>query len=137
MRSTRRKSAYQKQLWLQIVLPVVLSFLLAVIAAIAISRGGGAYTSQWASLSLIWLILPLLLFLLALLVLLGALIYGLARLLTALPRYARVAQNYADLAAAKTRFFADKAVIPVFSVEKTRAALRRVFKHSSSEKDVS
>ena len=136
MTSLRRKSAYKTQLWLQIILPVALAFLLAILAAAAIAQGGAAHTSQWASLSLIWMILPLLLLLLVFLVVLGAMIYGLARLLDILPRYTRLAQNYADILAAKTRRFADKAAAPVFFVEKTRAEARALLKLSSSKKDV-
>ena len=110
------------------------AFLLFILAVIAISRGGAAVTSQWADLSLIWLILPFLVFAFIFLLILGALIYALARFLHILPRYTGLAQTYADLVAAKTRLFADKAASPVFFVQKTKAGIRTLFSKSPSKR---
>ena len=87
---------HQRQIWTQILLPLMLAlvvFLGAVAAACVIAFDGQGDVGRWAAISTIWLILPGLLLELIGIAALVAVIYLVAKLRGAIPPYSRLAQR--------------------------------------------
>lgn len=86
---------HRKQIWTQILLPILIAALVFVafiiVTSLATFRGHGD-VNRWASISIIWLILPVMIVGLILLVLFMALIYLMARIRVMIPPYSSQAQ---------------------------------------------
>lgn len=122
---------HQRQFWLQIVFPVVLSGL--VIAVITVLTGMAAFgetgdVSRWAAISTIWLVLPLLATGLFFLLILLSVIYILARLLKIIPPYTIKARRYINLWSQKTIRISNITVKPIFLIQDITARLRSLIK---------
>jgi Na+-transporting methylmalonyl-CoA/oxaloacetate decarboxylase gamma subunit len=124
---------HRRQLWRQIILPLLLAGLLVVaIAALAgvATFGEGGDAPRWAAISTIWLVIPLMGFGLLFLVILVGLIYLLARALQVAPPYSAKAQYYVNRAASETRRISDLAVKPILFLEGVSASLKTLFHRS-------
>ena len=88
---------HRKQVWTQILLPILLTVLLLiaviVLTSIATFRDNGD-VGRWAAISTIWLVLPVLIVGLLFLIILLAIIYLLARLISLIPPYSYQAQRF-------------------------------------------
>jgi hypothetical protein len=86
---------HRKQVWTQILLPILIAALVFVaviiLTSLATFRGNGD-VNRWASISIIWLILPVLIAGLILLILFMALIYLMVRIRVLIPPYSSQAQ---------------------------------------------
>ncbi|MFZ1040088.1 MAG: hypothetical protein WCA79_09205 [Anaerolineales bacterium] len=88
---------HRKQLWTQILLPILLAVLVfiavIVLTSVATFRNNGD-VARWAAISTIWLVLPVLIVGLLFLIILLAIIYLLARLTSLIPPYSYQAQKF-------------------------------------------
>ena len=88
--------SHRKQLWTQILLPVLFAVLIfiavIVLTSLATFRDKGD-VSRWAAISTIWLVMPVMVAGLIFLILLMVMIYLLARVTTLIPPYAYQAQR--------------------------------------------
>jgi hypothetical protein len=111
---------HRREMWTQIILPVVLTALLIialiVLINIATFRDSGD-VARWAAVSTIWIVIPIMIGMLIFLVLLGGLIYLLARLLNITPTYTGMVQDYVRKAAVYVKQAADAVVKPVIGLE--------------------
>jgi len=87
---------HRKQLWTQILLPILIAVLVFIAVIITTSlatfRGNGD-VNRWAAISTIWLILPILVVGVIVLILLIAMIYLMGRLTALIPPYSLQAQG--------------------------------------------
>jgi uncharacterized membrane protein len=87
---------HRKQLWTQILLPILIAALVFIAVIITTSlatfRGNGD-VNRWAAISTIWLILPILVVSVIVLILLIAMIYLMGRLTALIPPYSLQAQR--------------------------------------------
>ena len=88
---------HRKQLWTQILLPILLAVLVfiavIVLTSVATFRNNGD-VARWAAISTIWLVLPVLIVGLLFLIILLAIIYLLARVTSPIPPYSYQAQKF-------------------------------------------
>ncbi len=121
---------HRRQLWLQILLPFLITVVLVIAAAVlaslaAFSESGDS--PRWAAISTIWLVIPWMGFGLLLLTLLTALVYLLARALQIIPSYSAKAQYYVRRAAGQIQRASDLAVQPVLFLEGMTASVKAFF----------
>lgn len=121
---------HRRQMWQQIILPVVLAtvLMLALIVLICIAtfRDNGD-AGRWAAISTIWIVIPILFAGLMTLIVLGGLIYLMLRLLGILPTYTGLAQDYVQLGALYVQRFTEAAVKPIFAVDGLVAYFKAIF----------
>ena len=124
---------HRRQVWTQILLPVLIGALLLVAAPIVAwltTMGGGGDTGRWAAISTMWLLIPVLIFGLILLAVLIGLIFVGARLAGLIPRYSLRIQNIAVRAAGGTQRATAMIRRPVLAVQGlgalARTGLRRL-----------
>ncbi|MEZ0396055.1 MAG: hypothetical protein ABWK53_06465 [Anaerolineales bacterium] len=116
---------HRKQRAWHILLPFLLTALLALGGAALAAFGGGTGQARlWADISLIWLILPALFFALLCLAVLIGVIYLLARLTRAVPPVAAKIQFFSRRVANGARQAADKAAQPVVWLRQAGAMLK-------------
>jgi type II secretory pathway component PulL len=121
------KSHLRQRFW-QILLPIILVVLLAIVAAVFSTLSDTEHIECWAEISTIWLVAPLMFSALLCMAMLGGMIYAVARLTQITPRYTLRAQNFALRLTAGVKRGADAAVKPVVWLEQARAALKSLFK---------
>jgi len=124
---------HRRQVWTQILLPVLIGALLLVAAPIVAwltAMGGGGDVGRWAAISTMWLLIPVLIFGLILLAVLIGLIFVGARLAGLIPRYSLRIQNIAVRAAGGTQRATAMIRRPVLAVQGlgalARTGLRRL-----------
>ena len=87
---------HRKQLWTQILLPILIAVLVFVAVIIVTSLGAfraNGDVGRWAAISTIWLVLPVIFVGLIFLILLIAMIYLMARVSSLIPLYSYQAQR--------------------------------------------
>ena len=119
---------HQRQVALQILLPLVLFLLILIAVGTLMTSGGGDQTQPWAAISTIWLIIPALIFGLLILALLVILIVLMIRLLRLLPSYSAIAQKYINKIPQWTHKYADKAVAPLIWIKSKSAMVSKFTK---------
>jgi hypothetical protein len=127
-RNPKTHAAHRKEVFLQIMLPLVIGCLLlaALVAGVIWSAtGSNSEVRRWADISLMWLILPALGFALILLVLLSGITYLVSRLLGVLPGYARWVQDYFTLGMLKVIHVTNVIVKPVMKLQSWSVGARR------------
>jgi hypothetical protein len=91
----KQSGNHKQQIWLQILLPIILAFIL-LIAGIFITSAqspDGQSIGHWASLSTIILVIPVIFLGLFVLIVLISLVYGVGRLYAIIPYYAKVVKT--------------------------------------------
>ena len=121
------RSHRRERFW-QILLPIILVLLLAIVAGAFTTRADAERTGLWAEVATIWLIAPLMLFALLCMIMLGGLIYAIARLTKVTPRYTLQAQNFVFRFTAGVKRAADITVQPVMWIKQAGAVLASLFK---------
>ncbi|MEP0807406.1 MAG: hypothetical protein HRF47_18160 [Chloroflexota bacterium] len=121
---------HRRQLFWQILLPIILTALLCVglivVINIAAFRNNGD-VARWAAVSTIWIVIPIIFALVIVLALLGGLVYLMAKLLRVTPTYTGLAQEYVHKAAGYIRRGADAVVKPIFLIDGLGASIREFF----------
>ena len=111
--------AHRRQVWAQILLPVLLGAAAVVVAPVAawlaVFHGSGD-VGRWAAISTMWVLLPVMMAGLILLVVLIVLIYLAGRIAGWIPRYSFGAQRFAARAADGTSRAAAMIRMPVLAV---------------------
>ncbi len=119
---------HKRQRFWQIIAPMMLVILLALIAGGFTLADDAGLTRPGADVAIIWLVAPLMLFALLCMVVLGGMIYAIARLMKITPRYTLQAQNFVLRLTAGVKRGADAAVKPIVWLEQARAVLKSLFK---------
>ncbi|MBU4225589.1 MAG: hypothetical protein KKC71_07190 [Chloroflexi bacterium] len=119
---------HKRQRFWQILAPMMLVILLALVAGGFTLAAEAGQTRPGADVAVIWLVAPLMLFALLCMVVLGGMIYVIARLTQITPRYTLQAQNFVLRLTAGVKRGADMAVKPVVWLEQARAVLKSLFK---------
>jgi hypothetical protein len=121
---------HRRQLFWQILIPLLVVALLLVVVAVLVAVGstGSVDTRAWADVSTIWLLAPMLILALLVTILLGFIIYGLAKLMQVTPRLTGKAQDFFSLLAEWVRKITDILTKPVFWARQAGAILNSVFK---------
>jgi hypothetical protein len=120
---------HRRQLWLQILLPLLAAVLLIVAVAILTGLsvfGEGGDASRWAAISTIWLVIPVMFFGLIVLVILAGIVYLLARALKVIPPYSSQAQYYINRGTSQAKRFSEMAAKPVLFIEGIIASLKTI-----------
>jgi len=121
---------HRRQLFWQIILPIVLTVLLCLVLIVFINiaafRDGGD-TERWAAVSAIWIVIPIIIGLVIVLALLIGLVYLMAKLLHIMPAYTGLAQGYVRKAAIYIKRGADAVVKPIFLIDGIGASIRALF----------
>jgi heme/copper-type cytochrome/quinol oxidase subunit 2 len=122
---------HRKQVWTQILLPILLTVIafIAVIILISVSafRGNGD-VSRWAAISTIWLVIPLLLVGLIVIAILFGLVYLLARVIGVIPPYSHQAQRFVYQIEGYIQRGAEFIVKPVLFVDMLKSQIQKVIK---------
>ncbi len=118
---------HRKQVWIQILLPILLLSLgmIALIVLISMStfRGNGD-VARWAAISTIWLLIPVMLAGLIVLVLLIAIVYLLIQLNGRIPPYSYLAQRFVYRIEDLTKQLARMVRRPVLILQQIWASIR-------------
>ena len=121
---------HRRQLWTQILIPILVVVLLLVALIVLISvatfRDGGE-VERWAAISTIWIVIPILAAGLVVLLIFVGLVYGMAKLLALIPPYSGYAQKMVWRAEGYVRRWADASVKPVLALDGIVAAIKRLF----------
>ena len=119
---------HRKQLWSQILLPILFSAVLLiaiiVLTSIATFRENGEVV-RWAAISTIWLVMPIMVVVLMILVILLALIYLLARLIGVIPPYSYQAQKFVYQIEGHIRRGTDMILKPALFVEVIKSQIKK------------
>jgi FtsH-binding integral membrane protein len=118
------RSAFRRQVWLEIYLPLTLGLAAVVGMAWALARSGAATPRAWADASTVLLILPILAAALVPMVIFIALSVGIIILIRRLPEVSQKLQSVVYRVQWSTRRGADTAVQPWLMGESARAAGR-------------
>lgn len=124
---------HRKQLWMQILLPIIITTLIFVaviiVTSLATFRGHGD-VNRWASISTIWLLLPIIFAGLFVLVLFSAMIYLLARATSLIPSYSYQAQRITYRIKAYVERFASMLRKPVLALQEVTKLVREYIKNA-------
>ncbi len=126
-RNPKTHAAHRREVFWQIILPLLAGILLilAAVGAIIFSALQPVTdVERWAGVSLIWLILPALFFALLFLAVLAALVFGVSYLLRLIPHYAMVVQLFIERAKDKAGQLLNLSVEPVLRINSLWAAIR-------------
>lgn len=121
---------HRRQLWLQILTPMLLAVLLIIGLSVWIgisTFGQGGDSARWSAISTIWLVIPVMFFSLIFFILLAGLVYLLAQALKVIPPYTSKAQYYVNRGIDQIKRFSDIATKPVFFLEGIMASLKAIF----------
>lgn len=137
-RNPKTHAAHRREVFWQILLPLLIGFLfvLAAIAAIVFFAAQPASElDRWADVSLIWLILPSLFIALIILVILIGFVYAITLLLRLTPRYARIVQLYFEIGKARISQVSNLTIEPILRIRSLSAVLRRFGRWRSERAD--
>ncbi len=126
-RNPKTHAAHRREVFWQIILPLLAGILLilAAVGAIIFSALQPVTdVERWAGVSLIWLILPTLFFAFLFLVLLAALVYGISYLLHMIPGYALLVQLFFEQVKDKVGRVLNASVEPILRINSIWAAIR-------------
>ena len=119
--------AHRRQLWTQIILPVLAAALLvigvAVMVGLATFRANGD-VSRWAAISTIWIVIPIMIVMLVFLILLAVMIYLVAKLRKLIPPYSVQAQRFFYRIQAGTKRAAERIRKPVSLLQEIATQVR-------------
>lgn len=125
--------SHRRQVWTQILLPVLIgaaAFIVASIVAWVAALGGGGDVGRWAAISTMWLLIPAMIAGMVLLVVLIAFIYVTGMITGRIPRYSVQAQRIAARAAGGTKRAAAMIRSPALALRElgstAKAALQRI-----------
>lgn len=128
---SQSSSRHRRQVFWQIVLPVVLAAAGGIFLIVILSLGtinGSTASAQWASIAIIWMIIPFLV--LGLLAGLGlaAMIYLIARLTHKLPTFTHLVHTYLQIIEIRTKILLNKVAQPQISLLSRLAAVKSFWK---------
>jgi uncharacterized BrkB/YihY/UPF0761 family membrane protein len=120
---------HRKQVWTQILLPILLTVLLLiaviVLTSIATFRDNGD-VGRWAAISTIWLVLPVMIAGIVLLIFLLAIIYLLARFISMIPPYSDQAQRFVYQIEGYVKRSTEMIVKPVLFVDLIKLQIKKI-----------
>jgi len=117
---------HRRQVWWQILLPVIVGGLLVIAVAVLAAMGTNPQVAHWGNISAIMLIAPLLMLLLITLVFFAAANVGLIRVLQVLPRYSHLVKLTLDHYASLIQDWANRTTKPVIGVRSSWAGVRTI-----------
>lgn len=123
-RNPRTERQHRRDVSRQILLPLILAVVAALVGLASAIGAAPAGRSVWADVSLIFLIVIGAAIALIPLALLAALIFGLWYAVRYLPGYAKIGQDYTALAARYVGLGSQRVTAPVIAVNSAAAALR-------------
>lgn len=126
--STESSRSHHRQVFWQIVFPLILASSILLALAILLIAGGKSPTRLLADVATIALLLPLLFLALIGILVLGFIIVMLSRLLRSLPPYTQKAQGYAVRGQFMLHRAADLSVRPIFWIKQGQAILQQTTK---------
>jgi hypothetical protein len=124
--------AHTRQVWLQILLPLIVFCLAILVLAVSVSLTGNDQVTRFSDISLIFLILPTVIVGVVILSLFGLGIFLMARFLKIIPAYTNLVQIYIDRFSKMVTKLSDRSASPIFFVESTAASLKAVFRRHES-----
>ncbi len=116
--------AHKRDLTRQILLPMIIVLILAIIASVFTTMRPAADASLWADISIIWLLIPLLFSALISIIFFGGLVYGMSKLLKITPVYSLKLYNLIRLLTKKISDAADASTKPIFFIEGISASIK-------------
>ena len=131
VRPTSNKE-FQKRVWLQIYLPLILIILLVGSLVAYLWVGGVGTYSGWADTALIFLLIPVLLAGLIFFAVVAGLCYGIIYLIGWLPGPSKQGQEIMRRVAFETRRVADLVVRPFFAHNAAKSAFSKAIRHLAS-----
>ena len=124
---------HRKQIWTQILLPLLLTVLLflavILLTSLATFRDNGE-VGRWAAISTIWLVIPVMLAGLIFLALLAGMIYLLARLTGLIPPYSYQAQRFVHRIEGQVKRGAELTRKPVLFLDILKSQIKKIFQRS-------
>lgn len=121
------RGRHQRQVFWQVLFPVILFTLIMVFLAVLVSLSGMGQVQRFSDISIIFLVLPSFITGILILVIFAGIIFLLARILGILPPYFRVAQNFLERITAVFKKAADTSATPVILIESIFAGMKAVF----------
>jgi fatty acid desaturase len=125
--------AHRRQMWTQILLPLLMTVLLflavIILTSIATFRDNGE-VGRWAAISTIWLVIPILFAGLIFLALLAGMIYLLARLIGLIPPYSYQAQRFVYRIEGQVKRGAEMSRKPVLFLDILKSQIKKIFQRS-------
>lgn len=124
-------SRHNRQVFWQILLPVILAFLagITLVVLLSISTANGSTASaQWSSIATIWLILPLMVFGGFFALTLAGLIYLISRMQRKLPTYTHLVNTYIQIFNIRVGILYDQAARPQITALSRWAGWRTFWK---------
>jgi Na+-transporting methylmalonyl-CoA/oxaloacetate decarboxylase gamma subunit len=118
---------HRKQLWTQILLPIIFAALVFIAIIIITSLGALRYhgdVGRWAAISTIWLTLPVMIAGLIFLILLIVLIYLLSRVIAVIPPYSYQAQSIVYRIESIVKRFAEMFRKPMLAIQELTELVR-------------
>ncbi len=133
-RNPETRKAYNRDFFLQILLPILLFSILLLALGFLASFGniqdGINHTAVWAHISTIFMVILILITGLVVLAFSILIIYGLAWLLSRLPDYSFIAQLYLQLFGEHIHNIADKTSAPFIAIQSAWSGFRSIFKRN-------
>lgn len=123
-RNLETQHNHRREVFWQIVAPIIISGLILFLIAILISTGRSGNVGAWAHTSLIWLSLPLLVFFLIIIIITSGLVYVCLQLILVIPSFANKLQNTITQVGAKINKLSDAVVEPILRFQSILAAIR-------------
>ena len=118
---------HRKQMWTQILLPILFTFLIfvtvTIITSLATFRNHGD-VGRWAAISTIWLVLPVMIAGLVFLIFIIALIYLLSRITNAIPPYSHQAQRIFYRIESGVKHYAEMFRKPMLAIQELAKRVR-------------
>jgi hypothetical protein len=138
-RNPKTQAQHRREVFWQIILPLVIGILLLLAALGAIIFSATQPVSElrrWADTSLVWIILPSLFFAFILLAIMVGFVYVLSRITGAVPRIAFRIQQFIERGGSQITRLADLMVEPILRIQAIWAAAQRLarYTHNSSQK---
>jgi ethanolamine transporter EutH len=121
------QAAHRRQVWTQILIPIIGVAVLLLGAAILATRGSNPQVAQLGNVSAVIVIMPFLIILLVSFVIFLGLIYAFARLIKVLPPYANLAQIFIENLHQRIKRVADLAAQPMITSEGFWAGVKKIF----------
>jgi len=121
---------HRRQVWWQILLPVIIGALLVILVAVLAAMGTNLQVAHWGNISAIIMIAPLLVLLLITLVILLAANIGLVRVLQVLPRFSHLVLLTLTRYARILQDWANRTTKPVIGVRSSWAGIKTILRRT-------